>query len=285
MKTVVLCEKSVVMHANLLIFNRCIGSYLSSIRVSRMRSCRTSESGLFVFVGATTENPSFEVNSALLSRAAVYVLKSLDADELKELLDRASAEMGGLTFSDEARDALIGSADGDGRKLLNNLEIVARATAQQKATEIDGALLGSALAENLRRFDKSGDAFYDPRSARCTNPCVAAIRIQRSTGSAAYSTAARTRALSRAAHRAHGVGRHRAGGSAGRAHCAGCIGNAYDHLGSPEGELALGQAVIYLVVAPKSNAGYNAYNEARRFVGKDQLRGCRCIICATRRPS
>jgi putative ATPase len=228
------------------------------------------ESGLFVFVGATTENPSFEVNSALLSRAAVYVLKSLDADELKELLARASVELGGLAFTDEARDALIGSADGDGRKLLNNLEIVARAAAQQKKTEVDGELLGSALAENLRRFDKGDDAFYDQisalhKSVRGSNPDGALYWFCRMLDGGADPRYL-ARRIVRMAWEDIGLADPRG------ARIALDASETYERLGSPEGELALAQALIYLAVAPKSNAGYNAYNEARRFVGKDQSR-------------
>src|SRR5689334_6116472 len=228
------------------------------------------ESGLFVFVGATTENPSFEVNSALLSRAAVYVLKSLDADELRELLERAQQELGGLTFSDEARDALIGSADGDGRKLLNNLEIVARAAAQQKTREIDGALLGSALAENLRRFDKGGDAFYDQisalhKSVRGSNPDGALYWFCRMLDGGA-DPRYMARRIVRMAWEDIGLADPRA------ARIALDAAETYERLGSPEGELALAQALVYLAVAPKSNAGYNAYNRARELVRKDRSR-------------
>ena len=222
------------------------------------------ESGLFVFVGATTENPSFEVNSALLSRAAVYVLKSLTDDEQRELLERAQQELGGLTFTDEARDALIGSADGDGRKLLNNLEIVARAAAQQKTSEIDGALLGSALAENLRRFDKGGDAFYDQisalhKSVRGSSPDGALYWFCRMLDGGADPRYL-ARRIVRMAWEDIGLADPRA------ARIALDAAETYERLGTPEGELALAQAIIYLAVAPKSNAGYNAYNEARRFV-------------------
>src|SRR3954471_23172578 len=228
------------------------------------------ESGLFVFVGATTENPSFEVNSALLSRAAVYVLKSLDEDELRELLERAQRELGGLTFTDEARDALIGSADGDGRKLLNNLEIVARAAAQQKTTEIDGALLGSALAENLRRFDKGGDAFYDQisalhKSVRGSAPDAALYWMVRMLDGGADPLYIGRR-LVRMAIEDIGLADPRAL----RLGLDAC--ETFERLGSPEGELALAQAALYLAVAPKSNAAYNAYNRAREHIRRDKSR-------------
>ncbi|HTH58766.1 MAG TPA: replication-associated recombination protein A [Paraburkholderia sp.] len=228
------------------------------------------ESGLFVFVGATTENPSFEVNSALLSRAAVYVLKSLDDDEQRELLARACRELGGLAFTAEAESALIASADGDGRKLLNNLEIVARAAAGQNKTEVDAALLGSALAENLRRFDKGGDAFYDQisalhKSVRGSNPDGALYWFCRMLDGGADPRYL-ARRIVRMAWEDIGLADPRA------ARLTLDAAETYERLGSPEGELALAQAVIYLAVAPKSNAGYMAYNEARRFVSKDQSR-------------
>lgn len=229
------------------------------------------ESGLFVFVGATTENPSFEVNSALLSRAAVYVLKGLDDDEQRKLLERAFAELGGeLTITDSARDALIGSADGDGRKLLNNLEIVARATQRAKTTSIDDALLGSALAENLRRFDKGGDAFYDQisalhKSVRGSHPDGALYWLCRMLDGGADPRYL-ARRIVRMAWEDIGLADPRA------ARIALDAAETYERLGTPEGELALAQAVLYLAVAPKSNAGYNAYNAARRFVSKDTSR-------------
>jgi putative ATPase len=229
------------------------------------------ESGLFVFVGATTENPSFEVNSALLSRAAVYVLKSLDDDEQRELLERALAALGGgLTITDKARDALIASADGDGRKLLNNVEIVARAAARSNAGEIDEALLGSALAENLRRFDKGGDAFYDQisalhKSVRGSNPDGALYWFCRMLDGGADPRYV-ARRIVRMAWEDIGLADPRA------ARIALDAAETYERLGTPEGELALAQAVLYLAVAPKSNAGYNAYNAARRFVSQDKSR-------------
>ncbi|WP_338860737.1 replication-associated recombination protein A [Mycetohabitans rhizoxinica] len=229
------------------------------------------ESGLFVFVGATTENPSFEVNSALLSRAAVYVLKSLDDHEQRALLERAFAELGGgLTITDSARDALIGSADGDGRKLLNNVEIVARAAHRAKTMSIDDTLLGAALADNLRRFDKGGDAFYDQisalhKSVRGSHPDGALYWLCRMLDGGADPRYL-ARRIVRMAWEDIGLADPRA------ARIALDASETYERLGTPEGELALAQAVLYLAVAPKSNAGYNAYNAARRFVSQDRSR-------------
>lgn len=229
------------------------------------------ESGLFTFIGATTENPSFEVNSALLSRAAVYVLKSLSDEDLDELVDRACIqELDGLDFTPEAKATLIASADGDGRKLLNNLEIVARAAASNNQQEVDEALLATALAENLRRFDKGGDAFYDQisalhKSVRGSNPDASLYWFVRMLDGGADPRYLARRII-RMATEDIGLGDPRA------LRLALDAAETYERLGSPEGELALAEAVIYLACAAKSNAVYNAYNAARAFVAKDKSR-------------
>jgi putative ATPase len=229
------------------------------------------ESGLFTFIGATTENPSFEVNSALLSRAAVYVLKSLSDEDLGMLLDRAcEQELGGLTFTPEARSTLIASADGDGRKLLNNLEIVARAAAGNNSHEVDEALLATALSENLRRFDKGGDAFYDQisalhKSVRGSNPDASLYWFVRMLDGGADPRYLARRII-RMANEDIGLADPRA------LRLALDAAETYERLGSPEGELALAEAVVYLACAAKSNAVYNAYNAARAFVAKDKSR-------------
>jgi putative ATPase len=229
------------------------------------------ESGLFTFIGATTENPSFEVNSALLSRAAVYVLKSLTEDDLLALIDRACAEvLTGLSFNDDAKKTLVASADGDGRKLLNNLEIVARAARNKQQAEVDMALLGECLGDALRRFDKGGDAFYDQisalhKSVRGSNPDAALYWFTRMIDGGADARYL-ARRIVRMAWEDIGLADPRA------MQIANDAAATYERLGSPEGELALGQALIYLAVAAKSNAGYNAYNQARAFVAKDKSR-------------
>jgi putative ATPase len=229
------------------------------------------ESGLFTFIGATTENPSFEVNGALLSRAAVYVLKSLSDEDLDELVDRACVEaLDGLEFSAEAKAILIASADGDGRKLLNNLEIVARAAAANKQHEVDEALLATALAENLRRFDKGGDAFYDQisalhKSVRGSNPDASLYWFVRMLDGGADPRYL-ARRIVRMATEDIGLADPRA------LRLALDAAEIYERLGSPEGELALAEAVVYLACAAKSNAVYNAYNAARAFVAKDKSR-------------
>ena len=229
------------------------------------------ESGLFTFIGATTENPSFEVNSALLSRAAVYVLKSLSDEDLDELVDRACIqELDGLDFTPEAKSTLIASADGDGRKLLNNLEIVARAAAANDQQEVDEALLATALAENLRRFDKGGDAFYDQisalhKSVRGSNPDASLYWLVRMLDGGADPRYLARRIIRMAAEDI-GLADPRA------LRLALDAAEVYERLGSPEGELALAEAVVFLACAAKSNAVYNAYNAARAFVAKDKSR-------------
>ncbi|MDP3841714.1 MAG: replication-associated recombination protein A [Oxalobacteraceae bacterium] len=229
------------------------------------------ESGLFTFIGATTENPSFEVNGALLSRAATYVLKSLTDDDLGALLDRAcAAELGGLQFTADARPTLIASADGDGRKLLNNLEIVARAAHAKGLNEVDAALLVECLGDTLRRFDKGGDAFYDQisalhKSVRGSNPDAALYWLCRMLDGGVDARYL-SRRIVRMAWEDIGLADPRA------MQIANDAAATYERLGSPEGDLALAQAVIYLSIAAKSNAGYIAYKQVSAFVKQDKSR-------------
>lgn len=226
------------------------------------------ESGLFTFIGATTENPSFEVNGALLSRAAVYVLKSLTEDDLAALADRALALDGaGVTIAAEAKLTLIASADGDGRKLLNNLEIVLRAAQFKKSDCIDSLLLKESLGDTLRRFDKGGDAFYDQisalhKSVRGSNPDGALYWLVRMLDGGADPRYLSRRLIHMAAEDI-GLADPRA------LRLTLDAVETYERLGTPEGELALAEAVIYLACAAKSNAVYNAYNAARAFISKD----------------
>jgi putative ATPase len=229
------------------------------------------ESGLFTFIGATTENPSFEVNGALLSRAAVYVLKSLTEDDLAQLLDRACRDLlDGLQFAEDAKTTLVASADGDGRKLLNNLEIVARAASAKGVALVDAALLSECLGDALRRFDKGGDTFYDQisalhKSVRGSNPDASLYWLIRMLDGGADPRYL-ARRLIRMASEDIGLADPRA------LRLTLDATETYERLGSPEGELALAEAVIYLACAAKSNAVYNAYNAARAFVAKDKSR-------------
>ena len=229
------------------------------------------ESGLFTFIGATTENPSFEVNAALLSRASVYVLQPLSADDLKLLCARAQAvALGGLTIDEVAETRLIGVADGDARKLLNLLEQINTAAHAAGVTTVDGEFVNAALAQQLRRFDKGGDAFYDQSSAlhksvRGSNPDAALYWFVRMLDGGADPRYL-ARRIVRMAWEDIGLADPRAMQLANEAALT------YERLGSPEGELALAQTVIYLACAAKSNAGYAAYNAARAFVAGDASR-------------
>ncbi len=229
------------------------------------------ERGTLTFIGATTENPSFEVNSALLSRASVYVLKSLSQDELQQLFARAQSQaFAELDFSDEARDRLIGHADGDARRLLNVLETLRTAAKVAAIGMVDGEFLETTLASDLRRFDKGGDAFYDQisalhKSVRGSNPDAALYWFIRMLDGGADPRYLGRRII-RMATEDIGLADPRA------LRLALDAVETYERLGSPEGELALAEAVLYLAVAPKSNATYVAYNAARRFVRQDQSR-------------
>ena len=229
------------------------------------------ESGLITFIGATTENPSFEVNGALLSRAAVYVLHSLSSDELGTLLRRAlDAVLQGIVIADEAAKALIESADGDGRRLLNSIEQLKVAVEQSNVDSIDAALVQNTLTRSGRRFDKGGDQFYDQISAlhksiRGSNPDGALYWLVRMLDGGADPRYLGRR-LIRMASEDIGLADPRALNLTLDAVAT------FERLGSPEGELALAQAALYLACAPKSNAAYVAYNAVRAFVAEDQSR-------------
>ena len=226
------------------------------------------ESGLFTFIGATTENPSFEVNSALLSRATVHVLKSMTAADQAELLARAQALLGAPALTDAARDRLVAYADGDARRLLNTYENLAGMAGS--VSTIDEPLLEESLGEQLRRYDKGGDQFYDTISAlhkavRGSDPDAALYWFVRMLDGGVDPRYA-VRRLVRMASEDIGLADPRA------LRLTLDAAETYERLGSPEGELALAQAVVYLAVAPKSNAVYAAYNAARAFVRNDGTR-------------
>lgn len=229
------------------------------------------EQGLITFVGATTENPSFEVNNALLSRAQVYVLSALSEQELTQLFERAQKmALGNLQFSQEAQHTLIEFADGDARRLLNLLEQIRNAAETETITSISKAYVLNALSRNARNFDKSGDAFYDQISAlhksiRGSSPDAALYWLCRMLDGGTDALYIGRR-LVRMAIEDIGLADPRAL----RLTLDAC--ETYERLGSPEGELALAQAALYLACAPKSNAAYLAYNQARSFVAKDQSR-------------
>lgn len=230
-----------------------------------------AESGLVTFIGATTENPSFEVNSALLSRAQVYVLQSLSDEELKQLVARAqSGALSHLQIDEAAIDTLVGYADGDARRLLNLLEQTSTAARAAGTEHITPAFIQNALTLNARRFDKGGDNFYDQisalhKSVRGSNPDAALYWLTRMLDGGADPRYL-SRRIVRMAWEDIGLADPRA------MQIANDAALTFERLGSPEGELALGQAVIYLAVAAKSNAGYNAYNQAKAFVKQDKSR-------------
>ena len=229
------------------------------------------EKGVVTFIGATTENPSFEVNSALLSRAAVYVLEPLSEDELSQLLDRALAVAAPhMTIAADARGALIAYADGDGRRLVNLVEYLATAAGEGRKEPIDIAFVEATIARSLRRFDKGGEAFYDQISAlhkavRGSNPDAALYWMCRMLDGGADPLYVGRR-LIRMAMEDIGLADPRA------LPLTTAAVQTYERLGSPEGELALAEAVLYLACAAKSNAVYMAYNAAREFISNDGSR-------------
>ena len=228
------------------------------------------ESGLFTFIGATTENPSFEVNSALLSRAAVYVLQPLSEDDLKQILDRAGTEPAQPAIESEAQKLLIAYADGDARRLLNTLETLTVAARAERLDTINAAWLQRVLGERLRRYDKGGEQFYDTISAlhkavRGSDPDAALYWLVRMLDGGA-DPRYMARRMVRMASEDIGLADPRA------LRLALDAAEVYERLGSPEGELALAECVVYLAVAPKSNAVYMAYNAAKAFVKQDITR-------------
>ena len=228
------------------------------------------ESGLFTFVGATTENPSFEVNSALLSRAAVYVLQPLTADDLKQIVASAQSLQALPAIEAKAIDRLVAYADGDARRLLNTLETLAVSATQEKRAEITDVWLLKVLGERMRRYDKGGEQFYDTisalhKSVRGSDPDAALYWLVRMLDGGA-DPRYMARRLIRMASEDIGLADPRA------LRLALDAAEVYERLGTPEGELALAECVVYLAVAPKSNAVYKAFNEAKAFVKQDGTR-------------
>ncbi len=228
------------------------------------------ESGLFTFIGATTENPSFEVNSALLSRAAVYVLQPLSEEDLGQIIAKAQAIDAVPALDAAAHQRLVAYADGDARRLLNTLETLAVAAAREKLQEINDVWLMRVLGERMRRYDKGGEQFYDTisalhKSVRGSDPDAALYWLVRMLDGGAEPKYM-ARRLIRMASEDIGLADPRA------LRLALDAAEVYERLGSPEGELALAECVVYLAVAPKSNAVYKAYNEARALIKKDGTR-------------
>lgn len=228
------------------------------------------ESGLVTFIGATTENPSFEVNNALLSRAAVYVLKPLEAKDLSILIDRACTQALNISIEEEAKKILINHADGDARRLLNTLELATSVAIHQGQPIITAALLSDHLKDAVRQFDHGGDLFYDQisalhKSVRGSNPDASLYWLLRMIDGGADPRYLARRII-RMATEDIGLADPRA------LRLALDAAETYERLGSPEGELALAEAVVYLACAAKSNAVYMAFNEAKAFIQHDQTR-------------
>ena len=228
------------------------------------------ESGLFTFIGATTENPSFEVNSALLSRAAVYVLQPLSTADLKQIVALAQAQQALIAIESEAVERLVAYADGDARRLLNTLETLAMAAQQQQWPELTDARVLQVLGQQMRRYDKGGEQFYDTisalhKSVRGSDPDAALYWLVRMLDGGVDPRYVARRLL-RIASEDIGLADPRA------LRMALDAAEVYERLGSPEGELALAECVLYLAVAPKSNAAYKAYNAARALVKQDASR-------------
>ncbi|MBH3338260.1 replication-associated recombination protein A [Pseudomonas mendocina] len=223
------------------------------------------EDGTLIFIGATTENPSFELNNALLSRARVYVLKSLDEAAMRKLVNRALSDPKGLgdrhlSLPDDAFQILLAAADGDGRRLLNFLENAADLA--EDDGEIGVELLQNLLGDSRRRFDKGGEAFYDQisalhKSVRGSSPDGALYWYARMLDGGCDPLYIARRVVRMASEDI---------GNADPRALTLCL-NAWDvqeRLGSPEGELAVAQAIVYLACAPKSNAVYTAFKAAMR---------------------
>jgi len=222
------------------------------------------ESGLITFIGATTENPSFEVNSALLSRCQVYVLKALNEKELESILDKALKLYPERSINEEARNLVVTYADGDARKLINLVEILLSSHAAVNSSAIDELDVKKIVADKTRRFDKGGDQFYDQisalhKSVRGSDPDAALYWLFKMLDGGADPLYL-SRRIIRIAIEDIGLADPRAQTIALEAY------QIYERLGFPEAELALSNAVIYLSMAPKSNSAYHAYNMVKKYI-------------------
>ncbi|MDA9087604.1 replication-associated recombination protein A [Methylophilaceae bacterium] len=222
------------------------------------------ESGLITFIGATTENPSFEVNSALLSRCQVYVLKALNEKELESILDKALKLYPERSINEEARNLVVTYADGDARKLINLVEMLLSSHAADNSSAIDELDVKKIVADKTRRFDKGGDQFYDQisalhKSVRGSDPDAALYWLFKMLDGGADPLYL-SRRIIRIAIEDIGLADPRAQTIALEAY------QIYERLGFPEAELALSNAVIYLSMAPKSNSAYHAYNMVKKYI-------------------
>ena len=221
------------------------------------------ENGLFTFVGATTENPSFEVNSALLSRCQVYILNSLSNEALKKILNKALSIQENIKLDDSSTEFIIEYANGDGRRLLNLVEVI-YFYSKDKPIEVNIDLIKKITSSSYRRFDKGGEQFYDQisalhKSVRGSDPDASIYWLQRMLDGGADPLYLARRII-RIAIEDIGLADPRAQTIALEAY------QIFERLGTPEGELALTNAVLYLAAAPKSNAAYQAYNMSKAYV-------------------
>ena len=221
------------------------------------------ENGLFTFIGATTENPSFEVNSALLSRCQVYILNSLSNEALKKILNKALSIQENIKLDESSTEFIIEYANGDGRRLLNLIEVV-YFYSKDKPIEVDIDLIKKIASSSYRRFDKGGEQFYDQisalhKSVRGSDPDASIYWLQRMLDGGADPLYLARRII-RIAIEDIGLADPRAQTIALEAY------QIFERLGTPEGELALTNAVLYLAAAPKSNAAYQAYNLSKAYV-------------------
>ena len=226
------------------------------------------ESGLIIFIGATTENPSFEVNSALLSRCQTYVLKTLSLDDLNKIIDKIIDNCNNIKIDKLARDIILGYSDGDARRLINLLEMLINSLKSKKNTIINPELVEKIISDKVRRFDKSGEQFYDQisamhKSVRGSNPDASVYWLLRMMDGGADPLYLARRIL-RISIEDIGLADPKAQTIALEAY------QVFERLGYPEGELALINAILYLALAPKSNASYMAYNEIKSFINEHQ---------------
>jgi len=221
------------------------------------------ENGLFTFIGATTENPSFEVNSALLSRCQVYTLKALNNESLELILTKLLSFLGGISINAEAKQFLFDYANGDARRMINLLEVISFSNKENELL-INEDFIKRIASSSYRRFDKGGEQFYDQisalhKSVRGSDPNASLYWFQRMLDGGADPLYL-ARRIVRIAIEDIGLADPKAQTMALEAY------QIFERLGSPEGELALSNALIYLAVAPKSNAAYQAYNESHSFI-------------------
>ncbi len=226
------------------------------------------ESGLITFIGATTENPSFEVNSALLSRCQIYVLKPLSLEPLSEIISKVIDEYKKISIDDLARDMILTYANGDARRLINLLEMLINSLKPNVDGNINKELVEKIVSNKVRKFDKGGEQFYDQisamhKSVRGSNPDASVYWLLRMIDGGADPLYLARRII-RISIEDIGLADPKAQTIALEAY------QIFERLGYPEGELALINAILYLSIAPKSNASYMAYNETKAFIKEYQ---------------